>query len=323
MRMRTVVASVCVSVTALASRAGTQQVPDRAFRPPVPRPAFAEGAGPRLCLDEGHHNFHTLDNRFWAFGALARRDGYRVAPLRAAFDAAALSACDLLVISNAQPDDRPWTEYPLPTPAAFAPEEIAAVQAWVAAGHSLLLIADHMPLAGAAASLAAAFGAAFTNGFAYLANPGADGRPTVERVRDVPTTFDRADGTLRAHAIIDGRDSSERVMRIRSFTGQAFRLDGPGVEPVMVLPAGFVSLEPRIAWQFTADTPMRPVGGWLQGATRRVGRGRVGLFGEAAMFSAQIAGAERRPMGMNAPGAEENARFTLNVLHWLSGVLDP
>ena len=113
------------------------------------------------------------------------------------------------------------------------------------------------------------------------------------------------------------------MTRIRSFTGQAFRFDATGVEPVMVLPAGFVSLEPRIPWEFTPETPMRPVGGWLQGATRRVGRGRVGLFGEAAMFSAQVAGAERRPMGMNAPGAEQNARFALNVLHWLSGVLDP
>ena len=309
-------------VLAAAIPAVAQQVPDRDFRPPVPRPAFAD-AGPRLCLDEAHHNFHTLDNRFWAFGELARRDGYRVAPLRAAFDAGALAACDLLVISNAQPSDHPWTEYPLPTPSAFTPQEIAAVHAWVESGHALLLIADHMPLAGAASALAAAFGASFTNGFAYQAETGADGRPTVERVRDVPTTFTIPEGTLRRHAITAGRDSSERVTRIRSFTGQAFRFDVPGVEPVMVLPAGFVSLEPRIAWQFDADTPMRPVGGWLQGATRRVGRGRVGLFGEAAMFSAQVAGAERRPMGMNAPGAEQNARFALNVLHWLSGVLEP
>lgn len=306
-----------------ATRGAAQQVPDRDFRPPVPRPAFADAAGPRLCLDEGHHNFHTLDNRFWAFGELARRDGYRVAPLRASFTSSALGVCDLLVISNAQPSDRPWAEYPLPTPSAFTPAEVAVVQAWVESGHALLLIADHMPLAGAASALAAAFGASFTNGFAYLAVSGADGRPTVERVRDVPTTFDVADGALRRHAITAGRDTTERVTRIRSFTGQAFRFDAPGVEPVMILPAGFVSLEPRIAWEFTPETPTRPVGGWLQGATRRVGRGRVGLFGEAAMFSAQIAGAERRPMGMNAPGAEQNARFTLNVLHWLSGVLEP
>jgi hypothetical protein len=28
-------------------------------------------------------------------------------------------------------------------------------------------------------------------------------------------------------------------------------------------------------------------------------------------------------MGMNAPGAERNYQFTLNLAHWLSGLLDP
>ena len=41
------------------------------------------------------------------------------------------------------------------------------------------------------------------------------------------------------------------------------------------------------------------------------------------MFSAQVAGPTRRPMGMNAPGAEQNAQFVLNVLHWASGLLAP
>jgi hypothetical protein len=39
------------------------------------------------------------------------------------------------------------------------------------------------------------------------------------------------------------------------------------------------------------------------------------------MFSAPRQGAAGRPMGMNAPQAEQNPRFVLNVLHWLSGVL--
>jgi hypothetical protein len=51
----------------------------------------------------------------------------------------------------------------------------------------------------------------------------------------------------------------------------------------------------------------------------RVGRGRAGFFGEAAMFSAQVAGPSRRPMGMNARGAEQNYMLVLNLMHWLSG----
>lgn len=315
--------TVAVVVALLPGVGAAQQVPDTAFRPPVPRPAFAAAAGPRLCLDEAHFNFHTLENRFWAFGALARRDGFRVAPLRAAFSAATLAACDLLVISNAQPNGREWNTYPRPTPSAFTAPEIAALHAWVERGGRLLLIADHMPLAGAAADLAAAFGATFTDGFAYKGFAADAPQEARQAAMGTPTLFTPGDGTLASHPVVRGRDSTERITQVRSFTGQAFRLDGADVQPVLVLPADFISLEPRIAWQFEPTTPIRPVGGWLQGATRRVGRGRVAFFGEAAMFSAQIAGAERRPMGMNAPMAEQNPQFVLNVLHWLTGVIEP
>jgi len=40
------------------------------------------------------------------------------------------------------------------------------------------------------------------------------------------------------------------------------------------------------------------------------------------MFSAQLGGAQRQPMGMNAPNAAQNYQFLLNVMHWLSGMLD-
>jgi hypothetical protein len=300
-----------------------QQVPDRAFRPPVPSPAYGADSGPRLCLDEAHHNFHTLDDRFWAFGELSRRDGYRVAPLRTPFAAPALAACDLLVISNAQPNAEPWNTYPLPTPSAFTSEEIDAVRVWVTGGGRLLLIADHMPLAGAAARLASAFGAEFINGFAYAGANDAQ----IEAVRgggsSPPTLFRRDSSTLAPHAINDGRAENERITQVRSFTGQAFRWEVPDASAVLILPSDYVSLEPLIAWQFKPDTPVRRVGGWWQGGTRRVGAGRVALFGEAAMFSAQVAGRDKRPMGKNAPLAEQNAQFTLNVLHWLTGVLEP
>lgn len=300
-----------------------QQVPDRDFRPPVPRPAYETAKGPRLCLDEAHHNFHTLDDRFWAFGELARRDGFRVAPSREPITAAALAKCDLFVISNAQSSALDWNRYPTPTPSAFADAEIVAMQRWVEEGGRLLLIADHMPLAGAAMQLAAAFGARFTDGFAYKAAPPGAMAESEQATRASPTLFTPGDGTLAAHPITRGRDSTERVTQVRSFTGQAFRVEGPGTAPVMVLPQDFVSLEPRYAWQFDSTTKQRPVGGWLQGATRRIGRGRVAFFGEAAMFSAQVAGAEKRPMGMNAPLAEQNAQFALNTLHWLTGVIEP
>ena len=54
------------------------------------------------------------------------------------------------------------------------------------------------------------------------------------------------------------------------------------------------------------------------------GNGRVAIFGEAAMFSAQIATLPGNPQpikaGMNVPGYD-NRQFALNLLHWLSGLL--
>ena len=52
-----------------------------------------------------------------------------------------------------------------------------------------------------------------------------------------------------------------------------------------------------------------------------ISSGRAAFFGEAAMFTAQVAGPDRIPIGMNAPQAEQNFQFVLNVMHWLSRVL--
>ena len=292
---------------AFATAALGQQVADRNYRPEIGKPQYAADTGPVICVDEAHHNFHRLDGRFFAFGELLRRDGFRLRANKEPFDATSLGACGVLVISNAQPSDAGWKQYPYPTPSAFTDTEIAAVHEWVAAGGSLLLIADHMPLAGAAKTLAAAFEIEFVDGFAQR-----------EPESIEPDLFRRADDTLRDHVIVRGR-AGESVTSLRTFTGQAFR--APKADPLLVFPAGYIQLMPRKAWEFPPDTPAAPVTGWLQGAVQQVGRGRAAFFGEAAMFSAQLAGTPPEPMGMNAPGAEQNFRFTLNLLHWLTGSL--
>jgi hypothetical protein len=215
---------------------------------------------------------------------------------------AALASCRVLVISNAQPSDADWSEYPYPTPSAFTDQEIAALHEWVMGGGSLLLIADHMPLAGAAAKLAAAFEVEFHDGFA---RPERNNRPDL---------FTTANGGLRDHVITRGA-TGKSVTSVRTFTGQAFR--APRAEALLVFPAGYSQWLPQKAWQFTPETRRIPVQGWLQGAAQQVGNGRAAFFGEAAMFSAQLAGEDREPMGMNSPGAEQNHRLVLNLMHWL------
>jgi hypothetical protein len=296
-------------VTALGCPpAPAQQAADTTFNPAIAQPAYREGGGPVVLLDEAHENFHTAEGRYLAFARLLRRDGYVVQPHRAVFSRRELERGRILVIANALAKEN-RTEWVLPTPSAFDTAEIAAVREWVRDGGSLLLIADHMPFPGAAEELATQFGILMGNGFALLHGTN-DGRVVHSRIA----------GSLADHPVTRGRNSDERVDSVVSFTGQAFRLEADGT-PLMTLGHDVVLLMPEVAWQFSRLTPALSASGMLQGAVLRFGKGRVAVFGEAAMFSAQIAGPNRVPMGMNDPAAPQNSRFLLNVIHWLDGLL--
>jgi hypothetical protein len=290
----------------VSSSAAAQQVSDTTFNPRIAQPAYAEGRGPVVVIDEAHENFHTAEGRYLAFARLLRRDGYVVRSNKAPLTKAGLDGARILVIANAL-HERNRDDWDLPTPCAFTPDEITAVREWVAAGGSLLLIADHMPFPGAVDHLAAAFGVYFINGFAQDSTK-----------QDGALTFRRSAGSLGSHAIVNGRSLAERVDSVASFTGSAFRT-ATSVDTLLKLPATTIVLMPQVAWQFSRLTPRIAGAGLIQGAALTHGRGRVAVFGEAAMFSAQVAGPQRRPMGMNDPVAPQNAQFLLNVLHWLSG----
>ncbi len=279
-----------------------QQVPDTAFRPVVTPPAYPAGDGPLVLIDEGHFNFHTMAGRYAPFAGLLRRDGFRVGAHRGRFTASSLQAVRILVIANALGDDGPWE---LPARPAFTPDEILVLHDWVEAGGRLLLIADHMPFPGSNVALARALGAELTDGFA-MRSPEERGIFTLRR-----------GGGLVGSPVADGRSAGARVDSVVVFTGSAFRLVGSGT-PALVLGPGVRNYLPARAWEFPASTPAPDAAGMLVGALLDRGRGRVALFGEAAMFSAQRAGPDRMPMGFNHPEAPQNAQFALNVLHWLA-----
>lgn len=284
-----------------------QQVADTEYKPPITKPAYEAGKGPLVLLDEAHHNFHTAIGRYQTFAELLRRDGYVVQGSTAKFSKESLKPAKILVIANAL-NERNANNWTLPTPSAFTDEEVAAVREWVNNGGALLLIADHMPFPGAAEKLGAAFGIKFTNGYARSPKP-----------QGGPDVFQYSDKSLREHAITNGTNASEKIESVATFTGSAFQV--ANAEPLLILGAGWVSMLTTTAGQITPETPREKVDGWLQGAVFKVGKGRVAVFGEAAMFSAQLAGANRNPMGMNAPVAKQNYQFLLNVMHWLSGRL--
>jgi uncharacterized protein (DUF2249 family) len=175
-------------------------------------------------------------------------------------------------------------------------------------GGRLFLIADHMPLAGASTQLASAFGFEFTNGFAF------------DTLRQGPAFFNLEDQTLHSNVLTRGRNPKESVSQIVTFTGQAFK-SPEGSQPVLTFSEHFINILPDTAWVFTDKTPRIPASGWHQGAFMPYGKGKIVVFGEAAMFSAQIAGPQKRKMGMNHPEAPQNYQLLLNIIHWLDDQL--
>lgn len=297
-----------LALTGCHAHSGVQQA-DLSFEPSIPQPAYSSGEGPVVQIDEAHFNFHTVDGRYAPFAKLLRRDGYVVQALAEPTTLDRLAAGDIYVIANAiaESDQKGWK---LPAEPAFTKPEIEAIRDWVEGGGSLFLIADHMPFPGSVADLAAAFDILFGNGFLY------------DSEDNSKLEFTRESG-LADHPITEGRTADERIDSVRTFTGQAFRIEC-AFEPLLTLPPGSTLRLPSKAWKFKATTPSVPAAGMLQGAAIHYGRGRVAVFGEAAMFSAQeyITKDERVLMGMNRPDATQNPQFLLNVMHWLSGLIE-
>ena len=286
----------------------SQQIADTTYQPKIYDPAYERGTGPVIFIDEGHHNFHTKEGRYKAFAMLLERDGYTVTAYKGEFEEEELKKGKLLVISNAlnELNTKKWHK---PILSAFTPQEIEKVKKWVYEGGALFLIADHMPMAGAAKELAAAFEFEFTDGF------------VVKDKNKSPDYFRLTDGTLKNNSITNGRNSSERVKQVVSFTGQAFRAP-EDANSILTFSNEYFNLLPDTAWVFNAETIRFNAEGWSQGAYKKYGKGRIVVFGEAAMFTAQLSGPNKRKMGMSKKIAKENYQLLLNIIHWLDGMID-
>jgi hypothetical protein len=323
-------------------------------------PAYQDGSGPVVCVDEAHFNRQTAAGLFKPLAELLRGDGYRIARFRSRFTANALEDCQILLISNAQARANtigwvsPASNWAYPHASALAREEIDDIVLWVRGGGALLLIADHAPLPAAVSDLALLLGAHMLDGYAYASAPVVRGfgsgeivfgtvneetwRQATQRlwelsVLELAARFEpvlASPGVLAPHPVVEGRRPGERVDWVVTFTGQAFLTTGDW-DPIMILGPNAVSLVP---WVFNADDaewgdgPLFSAAGWLQGATRKVDRGRVAVLGEGGMCTAQLDDLDGEisgpqvPSGFNAPHAPQNAQFCLNLVRWLSGLLD-
>lgn len=289
--------------TFFTSFSNAQQVADSNYSPPQFVHKYPNGLGSVVMIDEAHNNFHTSQGRYSPFVKILTKDGYRIVKGTNKFTKKSLEKVKILVIANAinAANIERWT---LPTPSAFTSEEITNIQEWVKNGGSLFLIADHMPFAGAATDLAKAFGFTFYNGFAINA---------ATYMMGLPDVFKRSDFTFQSLEF----PSLIPVDSIASFIGQGFSIP-TGAVSILNLDERFKIFLPIAAWKFDKNTQWVSGKGKSQGAYLQFGKGRLMVFGEAAMFSAQIVDGHK--VGMNTTEGANNYLLLLTIIHWLDGL---
>ena len=281
------------------------QVADENFNAKVEHPAYTK-SGPKVLFDEAHNNFHTASGRYKPFADLISNDGYQVAPNKQSFTPDTLKGYSILLISNAL--GAPRMADAAASDSAFTEAESDVVRDWVKGGGSLLLIADHAPMGAANQSLAKRFGVDMSK--MYTADP-QNADPETGNASFI--VYTRESGRLVDHVITRGRNDSERVNKVITFSGQS--LKGP-TDSFAFLKLADTAVDAMPG----QNTNLASAAGRAQGIAMEFGKGRVIVMGEAGMLSAQVVGPQQMKFGMNRPGID-NRQLALNIMHWLSRLL--
>jgi hypothetical protein len=247
---------------------GGGQRGDPDFVTTVANPAYTT-SHPAVLFDEAHNNFHTASGRYKAFAEIITNDGYVITSGKKAFTPEMLAACQILIIANATTNSES-------TASAFTPEECECVKEWVKSGGSLLLVTDHEPFGSASADLAKPFGVEMTCRVAS----------DQEHETGNGLLFSRENLQIGNHPIMAGRNDSERVNRVLTFTGQS--LKGPP-ESWQLLRFSETASKGRNDNSFAQknENPLDQIdpnsaAGECQGLALKFGKGRVVVMGEAA-----------------------------------------
>lgn len=277
-------------------------IPDKFYSPQF-QPEYELGKGPEIYIDETHNNWHTASGLYSTFANVLRKDGYVVKPFTDKITSQTLQHIKILVISNAL-NGKNIDNWKQPVYSAFDDQEIQSINTWVKNDGSLFLIADHMPFSSASKNLASTFGFTFSDGFAS------------KLVKSKTELFCRQKNMLIENELTNGRNSSEYVDSIVTFTGQAFKIPD-SAKVILTFNEEYVQYSPQVAWDFKNCKPEN-ITGFSQGSYMMYGEGRIVVFGEAAMFSGQLgAGLSCIKIGLNSSKAKNNYKLLLNIVHWL------
>lgn len=291
--------SACVLMMALASSLQAWAQNDTTINR-----AYPHDKNPRVLFDEGHHNFHTSTGRYKPFADALTKDGYIIIPNKQKITPEVLIGYDVFVCSNASSSepDSSGRRSPL---LAFTAEECSHLKQWVLNGGSMWLIADHEPAGNAVENLADSFGVDMSK--SYTADP-----KNFDKISLYASWIRYSDenGNLGDHPIIKGRNESERIKTLVSFTGQSLKGPEKSVPLLLLSDEAYdvINIEDRMSARIISAK------GSCQALAMEFGKGRIVVCGEAAMFTSL------EGPGMNFPGTD-NKQLLLNIAHWLSKLI--
>ncbi|HKA22298.1 MAG TPA: hypothetical protein VKN18_28730 [Blastocatellia bacterium] len=289
----------------------SEQRSDPEFNARVALPSY-NNKHPRVLFDEAHNN-DTSSGRYKPFTDLITSDGYRVTTNSTRFSSRTLKDYQILVIVNASGPSASRDA------SAFTEEECDVASKWVNDGGSLLLITDQAPYSTAVAELAKRFAVDLTKG--YTVEPVHFNKESSDQTEIV---FTREEGLVGDHAITNGRDPNERINRVICFTGTSLKGPEGSVSFLKLASTAMDVLPPERKATVTgeASSDHRPVtaAGRAIGVAFGFGKGRIVVFTEAAMLTAQVTPGGIR-FGMNF-GGTDNRQLALNTMHWLSRLLN-
>jgi len=271
-----------------------------------------QSVNPVILFDIGHHNY-GVTKRIAIQSWLMEKD-FIVREWDSVFDATSLEQIDIVIIRSALDDSNENEEnWRLPTLSAFSADEIQVLHEWTKEGGALLLILEHMPMAGAGKELARRFDVEVSDGFVVDTS-------IMEGYREEDIgfagwlEFTRQSGFLASHPITNGSNTSDAIDLLATDVGCAFFLPS-GATSLLTLGSSVLSLLPEVAWEFDVAMPYKDVSGWSQAAVMCVEKGRLAILGDAMLFIAPEMSESDREIEV----CEQHPQFALNLLSWLAG----
>jgi len=308
---------------------------DKSYAPHIEKPAY-EKEGPPVLLDEAHRNLPLN----LGLVRLLTADGYRIEHAKSAFTYEGLSQAKVLVIVNpGMLRSRQSLDHPEPL---FTEAESAAIHDWVAGGGALLIAFNSMT--SDVTAVLRRFQVEFNSDFVFdegLRDPGADPHgPMNSKVFSGDTQL------LSTHKVIAGRAESERVRKI-ALGGVSVVQQAPENASPLLRCSEKATLLQRDALQMkeleaaTAPGQANPPRDFKSSVSPArapvraahapaaiaftLGKGRVVMVSNGMFLSAlvsQIALNGQSATQRTGLAEADNQQFTLNIMHWLSGLID-